>query len=248
VKGVRAISPSTTEQATRKRLADLFAARPIPDEDILDHLEVFMRPQRISEILALQEIYTQILDVHGILVEFGVRWGRHLSVFNALRTCHEPTNFYRKIVGFDTFTGFLKPTPEDGSSDRVFEGSMSVTAGYEEYLAAVLTLHEAETSMSHIQRFELCKGNAPVELAKYLERNPETIVALAYFDMDLHDPTRECIELLRPHMPAGAVLAFDELMHPDFPGEAVALKSALDITQYRIRRLPRSPYPAYVVL
>lgn len=246
--GDRAISPSATEQATRARLAELFAARPIPDEDVLDHLEVFMRPQRISEILALQEIYLQILDVHGIIVEFGVRWGRHLSVFNALRTCHEPTNFYRKIVGFDTFTGFLQPAPQDGASDRVFAGSMAVTDGYEQYLEAVLALHEAETSMAHIRRFELCKGDAPVELAAYLDRNPETLVALAYFDMDLHDPTKECLELLRPHMPAGAVLAFDELMHPDFPGEAVALKSVLDVTEHRIRRLPRSPYPAYVVL
>jgi hypothetical protein len=248
LKTERAISPSLLEQATRKRLANLFATRPIPDEDILDHLEVFMRPQRIAEIFALRELYMQILDVHGIVVEFGVRWGRHLSVFNALRTCYEPTNFYRKIVGFDTFTGFLEPAPEDRQSDRVFEGSMSVTTGYEEYLAEILSLHEAETPMSHIQRFELCKGNAPTELAKYLERNPETIVALAYFDMDLHDPTKECIELLRPHMPAGSVLAFDELMHPDFPGEAVALKSTVDITQHRIQRLPWSPYPAFVVL
>jgi|ERR1022692_792084 hypothetical protein len=248
MKGERAISPSPREQAARKRLAELFVARPIPDEDVLDHLEVFMRPQRISEILALQEIYTQILDVHGIVVEFGVRWGRHLSVFNALRTCHEPTNFYRKIVGFDTFSGFLKPSPQDRRSDRIFEGNMSVSAGYEEYLTEILTLHEAETPMSHIRRFELCKGDAPVELARYLERNPETIVALAYFDMDLHDPTKECIELLRPHMPAGAVLAFDELMHHDFPGEAVALKAVLDITKHRIRRLRWSPYPAYIVL
>lgn len=246
--GDRAISPSARESAAREQLAVLFASRPIPDEDVLDHLEVFMRPQRISEILALQELYTKILDVHGIVVEFGVRWGRHLSVFNALRTIHEPTNFSRKIVGFDTFTGFLAPVPEDGDSDRVFEGSMAVTPGYEKYLTEVLALHEEETPMSHIRRFELCKGDAPIELAKYLERNPETLIALAYFDMDLHDPTRDCLELLRPHMPAGSVLAFDELMHPDFPGEAVALKSVLDITRHRVQRLPKSPYPAYVVL
>jgi hypothetical protein len=248
MEGERAVGPSMREQEARKGLADLFAARPIPDEDLLDHLEVFMRPQRIGEILALQELYKRILDVHGIIVEFGVRWGRHLSVFNALRTYYEPVNFYRKIVGFDTFSGFLEPASEDGDSDRVFTGSMSVTTGYRGYLSKVMALHEAETPMAHIRRFELCEGDAPVELAKYLQRNPETIVALAYFDMDLHDPTKECIGLLRPHMPAGSVMAFDELMHSDFPGEAVALKSALDITRHRIQRLPQSPYPAFVVL
>lgn len=244
----RKIGPSERERQTRQDLTELFVARPIPDEDLLDHVEVFMRPQRIGEMLALDAMYREILDVHGIIVEFGVRWGRHLSVFNALRTYHEPTNFYRKIVGFDTFEGFLEPSVEDGESDRVFVGSMAVTPHYGDYLERVLALHEAETSMAHIRRFELCQGDAPVELEKYLERNPDTIVALAYFDMDLHDPTLECLELLRPHMPAGSVLAFDELMHPDFPGEAIALKAAIDITQHRIRRTPYSPYPAYVVL
>jgi hypothetical protein len=244
----RAIAPSATEQETRKRLIELFAERPIGDDELLDHLEVFMRPQRINEILTLDQLYRRILDVHGIIVEFGVRWGRHLSVFHALRTRHEPANFYRKIVGFDTFTGFSEPAAPDGDADRVFPGSMSVTPGYERYLEQVLALHEAEAPMAHIKRFELCVGDAPEQLAAYLQRNPETIVALAYFDMDLHDPTRECIELLRPHMSAGSVLAFDELGHPDFPGETVAVKTALDITGHRIQRLPQSPYPAFVVL
>lgn len=244
----RKISPSEREQRTRTELAALFAERPIPDDSLLDHLELFMRPQRIGEILALDSLYQEIIDVHGIIVEFGVRWGRHLSVFNALRTYYEPSNFYRKIVGFDTFEGFLDPSPEDGTSNRVFPGSMAVTPGYEVYLEQVLALHESETSMAHIRRFELCVGDAPTQLEAYLAQHPETIVALAYFDMDLHGPTLACLELLRPHMPAGSVLAFDELMHPDFPGEAVALKSALDLTRHHVRRSPRCPYPAFVIL
>jgi hypothetical protein len=246
--GARRIAPSPAETATRAELARLFAERPIPDDALLDHLELFLRPQRISEILALDALYRQILDVHGIVVEFGVRWGRHLSVFGALRARYEPTNFYRTIVGFDTFAGFTEPTPEDGRSDRVHAGSMSVTAGYEAYLERVLALHEAEAPMGHIRRFELCKGDAPQQLRRYLERHPETVVALAYFDMDIYRPTRECIELLRPHMPAGAIMAFDELMHPDFPGEAIAVKEAFDLTRHRLHRSPLSPYPAWVVL
>jgi len=82
------VRPSDSEQDTRKQLIGLFKDTPIPDEQILDNLELYMRPQRISEILSLQHIYTKILDVNGIIVEFGVRWGRHLSTFSAcnLRT------------------------------------------------------------------------------------------------------------------------------------------------------------------
>ncbi len=242
------IRPSSSEQATRKKLLQMFEETPIPREQILENLELYMRPQRISEIIALQQVYKKIIDVHGIVMEFGVRWGRHLSVFSALRAVYEPYNFYRKIVGFDTFTGFLEANPEDGKSDRVYRGSMRVSEKYEKYLDTILMLHEAEAPLSHIRRMELYKGDAPVELKKYLEKHPETIIALAYFDMDLFKPTKECLELVKPYLVKGSILAFDELLHPEFPGETQALKKAMDVTKYKIKRLPTSPYPCYIVI
>lgn len=242
------VRPSNTEQSTRRYLLEMFENTPIPREQMLENLELYMRPQRISEILSLQQIYMKILDVHGIVIEFGVRWGRHLSVFSALRAIYEPYNFYRKIVGFDTFTGFLESALEDGKSDRVHVGSMSVSEGYENYLDKVLTLHEAEAPLSHLKRIELYKGDAPVELAKYLEQHPETIIALAYFDMDLYKPTKDCLELIKPYLTKGSILAFDELLHPEFPGETLALKEVMDITQYKIERFSTIPYPHYIVM
>lgn len=240
--------PSKQEAEARAALQALFERRPIPDDAILDHLEVFLRPQRIAELLALSEVYRRILEVHGVVMEFGVRWGRHLSVFAGLRATLEPTNFYRRIIGFDTFAGFERVEGVDGGSSRVRQGAMAVTAGYEEYLSEVLALHELEAPMSHIRRFELCKGHAPVALASYLERHPETIVALAYFDMDIYRPTKDCLEMLRPHLTRGSILAFDEAMHPDFPGEAVALKEVLDLSTVQLRRMPFCPYPSFVVV
>lgn len=244
----QALQPSLAQQNTRKDLLKLFENSPIPNDQILENLELYMRPQRISEILALQDLYLKVLNVHGIIVEFGVRWGRHLSVFSALRAMHEPYNLYRKIVGFDTFTGFMNITAEDGASDRVHNGAMSVSPHYEEHLSEILALHEAEAPLSHIRRFELRKGDAPVELAKYLELYPETLIALAYFDMDIYAPTKACLEMIKPHLPKGSVVAFDELLHPDFPGETRALKAVLDITKHKIQRPTTTPYPCYIVL
>lgn len=243
-----AICPSDTEQYTRQQLLQMFENTPIPHDQILENLELYMRPQRISEILALHQIYTKILNVQGIIIEFGVRWGRHLSVFSALRAIYEPYNFYRKIVGFDTFAGFLEIDTEDGKSDRLYKGSMKVSDKYEDYLDKILMLHEAEAPLSHIRRTEIYKGDAPVELEKYLKKHPETIISLAYFDMDVFRPTKECLELIKSHLTKGSILAFDELMHPEFPGETLALKMIIDITQYKIERLSTSPYPSYIVV
>lgn len=241
-------SPSEREMDLRVRLLELYKQSPIPVEDRLENLELFMRPQRISEILSLDAIYRRILNVHGIVIEFGVRWGRHLSVLSALRTRYEPHNLYRKILGVDTFEGFEEPTPKDGSSPRVFRGAMKVSEGYETYLSKVLDLHEKEAPGSHIRRFELLVGDAPVVLKEYLEKHPETIVALAYFDMDVYQATAECLEMLAPHLSKGSVLAFDEVSHPEFPGETIALKESRWFGDRTLERFPFAPYPTFITV
>lgn len=244
----KTIYPSSLEKSTRKNLVNLFKNTPIPEDQLIENLELYMRPQRISEILSLEEIYKKILNTHGVIMEFGVRWGRHLSIFSALRTIFEPYNFYRKIIGFDTFAGFLEPAKEDGNSNRIHYGSMSVSENYVHYLQKILDLHEAEAPLSHISRTDLCQGDAPVELEKYLKEFPETIIALAYFDMDLYKPTKECLEIIKPFLVKGSILAFDELMHSEFPGETLALKEVIDITKCKIERLSTAPYPCYIVI
>ena len=78
------LQPSREEQNTRKQLLKLYLENPIPEDQILDHVEIFLRPQRIYEMLSLFELYKKILNVPGDIFEFGVRWGRHLTLFNSL--------------------------------------------------------------------------------------------------------------------------------------------------------------------
>jgi len=49
-------------------------------------------------------------------------------------------------------------------------------------------------------------------------------------------------------MPKGAVLAFDELDNPRWPGETLAAIEAVGLRQLRLRRIQWDPYIAYAVL
>jgi hypothetical protein len=64
-------------------------------------------------------------------------------------------------------------------------------------------------------------------LPEYLQGNPQTIVALAYFDLDLYEPTRDALQAVVPHLTRGSVLAFDELGHAKWPGETAAFREVL---------------------
>jgi hypothetical protein len=239
---------SGQELSTREQFKRLFDNCPIPDNEQLQNLGLFVNRQTFSRFMFMHEMYQQIINVHGVVMEFGVRWGQNLALFSTFRGMYEPANFYRKIVGFDTFSGFPSVHEKDGADDIASVGAYGVTEGYEDYLEQVLTYHETESPLSHIKKFELVKGDACEMLPAYLERSPETIIALAYFDFDIYEPTKRCLELIRPHITRGTVIGFDELNCRAFPGETLALKEIFGLDRYAIRRSPLSPQTSYIVI
>lgn len=239
---------SDKEAAIRHELVRLFQETPLPVDHLMNNLGLFIKRKNMSRILFMHHLYEQIIGVHGVIMEFGVRWGQNLALFESFRGMHEPFNHNRKIIGFDTFQGFPSVDEKDGSHQAAQAGYYNVTAGYQDYLEALLRYHEGESPISHMKKFELVKGDATVELGRYLERHPETIVAFAYFDFDIYEPTRVCLEKILPHMTRGSVIGFDELNLDYFPGETVALREVLGLSRYRIRRTPFSSGQSYIVI
>jgi len=248
---INVLSHSKSEEISmRREFLSYFKNCPIPDDEILSNLGLFLNRQTLSRIIFMHELYKKIINVHGIIVEFGVRWGQNLALFSSFRGMYEPYNYNRKIVGFDTFSGYPEISDKDGNSKIIKKGAYSVTEDYEEYLKMILDYHEKESPISHIKKYELVKGDATVEIKKYLDKNPETIIALAYFDFDLYLPTKKCLEAIvgGEHITKGSVIAFDELNCHDFPGETLALKEAFGLDKYKIRRDPLNPLTSYIVI
>lgn len=239
---------SKDELDSRERFLNLFNECPVPDNELLANLMLFIKRQDITRLLFLNDLYKKILNIHGIIIEFGVRWGRDLSLFESFRGIYEPYNHTRRIIGFDTFGGFPSTHAKDGLADIVTVGGYSTTSGYEEYLEQILDYHEKESPLSHIKKYELVKGNASVEIKKFLKKNPETIVAFAYFDFDLYEPTKNCIEAIKGHLTKGSIIGFDELNLSIFPGETLALKEAFGLSRYSIFRSPYSAAQSYLVI
>lgn len=242
------INASDEEQAIRQDLVALYRKCPIPANELMSNLGLFIKRQDLSRILFIDEIYQRILGVPGIVIEFGVRWGQNLALFESLRGIYEPYNHTRKLVGFDTFTGFPDVSAKDGASDIMTVGSYAVTENYHSYLESLLEYHEKESPISHIKKFELVVGDATVEVDRYLERQPETVIALAYFDFDLYEPTKKCLQAIRPHLTRGSIIGFDELNCRDYPGETLAVREVLGLDRYRIMRSRHAAYQAFLVI
>lgn len=227
---------SSHESSIRSQFVEHFKQCPIPPDEVLSNLGLFINSKNLSRILFMNYLYQQIIDVPGIIIEFGVRWGQNTALFAALRGIYDTFNRHRKIVGFDTFKGFPAISEKDGNSVLMKTGGLAVSENYINYLTKLLELHELDNPLSHIKKFELISGDATIEIDKYLKIHPETIIALAYFDFDLYEPTKKCLEAIKPHLVKGSILGFDELNDPDAPGETIALHQVFGLGNIKLKR------------
>jgi len=237
------------EERNRADFYELFKNTPIPKDEILYSLGLFINRQSWSRILFLHELYQKIISIPGHIFEFGTRYGQTMAFYTCLRGIYEPFNWSRKIIGFDTFAGFPKePHMKDGNDPATNKGAYSIEPDYEKILEKILTYHESESPISHIKKFELIKGDVTKTLDEYLNRNPQTVIALAYIDFNLYEPTKYCLERIRPHLTKGSVIAFDDFNHDTFPGETIAIREAIGLDNLSIRRVPYQPWGAYAII
>jgi hypothetical protein len=234
------------ERDARARMAELMAGSPIPERERPAEALLYARRQTITGVFVTGWLYDMVLEVPGVIMELGCRYGSRLALMTSLRGMREPFNIHRRIVGFDTFEGFREISPVDGDSKHARPGGLATTSGYAEHLREVLRTHELESPLSHLRRTEIVEGDVCETLPAWLAANPEAFVALAYLDLDLYKPTLACLEALRPRLLRGSVLAFDEFAHPEWPGETAAVVEALGVTDRPMRRPPGLHSPTVI--
>jgi hypothetical protein len=215
---------SDTQMSHREVLHRLFGDRPMPDDQLLLSLGLYMRSSALAKILFINEIYELILDKPGVIMEFGTWWGQNLILFENLRAIYEPFNQSRRVVGFDTFAGYVGVSEKDRASETIKPGGYRTSEGYRPYLEALLDFHEKNNVLGAIKKHEVVEGDVARTVPAYFRDHPETIVALAYFDLAVYEPTKACLLAIKPHLVSGSVIMLDEFNSRDYPGETVAFK------------------------
>lgn len=236
------------ERENRNSLIRLVRECPIPDHSILSSLGLFFTSKTLSRVLFMHEFYKMGLNIQGQVFDFGTRWGQNMALFIAFRGMYEPFNRHRKIVGFDTFSGFPSLSEKDGLSEMIGLGNIFVSDNYHAYLEELLGTLEKNNSLPHLKNHELVAGDATKTILKYFSDHPYALVSHAYFDFDLYEPTKACLETILDHTSLGAVIGFDELNDQDSPGETLALLETIGIRKVKIQRFPWVSRVSFIVL
>jgi len=236
---------SKKEDEARENLSQLLKNNFIPDDQILGNLGLFLDSKNLSRILLMEYLFRQTIGVHGDIMEFGCRWGQNVALFNALRGIFEPFNRHKKIIAFDTFSGFPKVHKKDGTHDMMIKNALFTHKNHHEFLEKILKAHEELNPLNHLKKFEIVKGDAIKEVPKYLKNNPHTIISLAFFDFDIYEPTKKVLEYIKPRLVKGSIIAFDELNDPDAPGETLALMETIGLNNVELKKFPYASRVSY---
>ena len=235
------------EQEVGKKIEEAFVRCPDSVETKLESFTKYVRRQSLTRFLAQYELFKQVLDVKGSIIECGVYRGFGIMAWAQLSAILEPVNLTRRIYGFDTFAGFSSIHEKDRTKFSGINTGELCSDSYDE-LVELIKIYDSNRFLGHIKKVELIKGDAVKTIPEFLENNKHLVVSLLFLDFDLYEPTTVAIQNFFPRMPKGAIIAFDELDNPIWPGETLALLETIGINRLKIKRVEFDPYIGYAVL
>ena len=238
---------SDVEKRAEQRLCELLKNTEIQNNSLLENLGLFTERKALSHTIFMNDIYKKILDVPGIIVEFGVKYGRNLALLSNFRGMYEPYNHLRKIVGFDTFDGYKGVGEKDSKNNFLTNDMMNTTEKYEEELNEIMSCHEKLSPISHMKKFEIIKGNAQVTFKSYLEGHPETIVALVFLDINLYQPTKDVLILCKEKMIKGTTFVFQNFADKRASAEIQALDDIFGLKNLQIKKFQYKNYSYFSI-
>lgn len=193
----------------------------------------------IQKFITRYELCKLLKDKTGDIIEMGVCGGGGLfSIYHSLQILENCSSAYRRIYGFDTFDGFPKTSLSDKDPDTYGEKAFSFEKDKE--IIDIFNIHNANNNDKLRNRVNLVKGDIFETVPQFLEKNKHIIVAMLYLDLDIYKPTKFALEQIIPRMPKGSIIAFDELNHPNWPGETLALLETLNIRDVEIKNIANS--------
>lgn len=82
-------------------------------------------------------------------------------------------------------------------------------------------VYEPYNHLRRVFTFDTFQGYINVQtVPRILQNDQSIIIALAYFDLAMFEPTLSVLKAILPRMLKGSLIVLDELGHPDYPSES----------------------------
>jgi len=220
-----------------------------PQETLEDFI-LFLRRVNFARFVARFEVFKHTLDIPGSIVDCGVFKGHSLMLWAKLVEIYSPGDTFKKIIGFDTFSGFPKLNKKDGpviTRRDKFVGGFSAKS-FLPILEKVIEINQRDSMIPRFQRVILQKGDVKKTIPEFVKKNSGTRISLLHLDLDLYEPTKIALENLYPLVSPGGVVLLDDYGMSEFQGESLAFDEYFGENKPKLTKFPFTPSPgAYFI-
>lgn len=214
--------------------------------DLVNHFPLFIPRQKLIYYLTKYELFKKIFRIKGSIIECGSHKGSSLLLFAKLSAIFEPYDIHKKIISFDTFSGFPAVSKRDKFQNKEKSIKNYLNDTDIEELKKQINFYDQNRPNSHLEKIELIKGDATRTIPNYVKKNKHLLISLLYLDFDLYKPTKVALDFFLQKMSPGGIIAFDELNQNRWPGETIAYLENKKIRKYKLKKFDHEPNISYI--
>ncbi len=233
-----------------EELAKNFLSSNLNTEKKLENFPAYVHRRDIAMLLNRYEIFKNILNIHGSIIECGVNLGAGLFSWLHFSSILEPYNTSRFIHGFDTFEGFKSINNKDAQGIYVDKKRFKefTKRQSDKEIQKTISIQTKHRPLSQFDKVSIIKGDAVKTIPKFIKDNQHIIVSLLHLDFDIYKPSKVAIDNFLPRMPKGSIIALDGTNCPEGPGEAIAVLETLKINKISIQRNAFDSFLCYAII
>ena len=232
----------------KKLVEDTFKNSKFNVAEKLKNFTKYVTRQNLTRFLVFNELFKLQLNLKGSIVECGVHQGGGIFTWAKLSAIYEPYNYYRKIIGFDTFKGFPSVSKKKDKSKYAKIKNFNEKINILNDLKHNINLFEKERFLNNKKKIFLIKGDANKTIPLFTKKNSHLLISLLYLDFDIYKPTKTALKSFISRIPKRGIIAFDQVNNPDWPGETMALLESLNLNKYEIKNFTFDPNISYIQL
>jgi hypothetical protein len=216
------------------------AASDVQSQDVIENFILFLRRVNFAKFLTHIDIFKKTIELPGSIVECGVFKGMSLLTFAKLIEVYCPGDTLKRVIGFDTFSGFVSLNEKDGPADTrrgKLKGGWN-SGEFKPGLEQVIEIAQRDSMIPRFKRVELVEGDVSKTVPAYVKKNPGLRISLLHLDLDLYEPTLAALEALYPLVVPGGVVLLDEYGMEGFPGESAAFDEYFSKRRPKLVKFP----------
>ena len=229
-----------------KDLEALAKDKRLTTEDILLNYLSLIRRRDLPRLLAHYEIFKEVMNLPGSIIEVGVYKGSGLFTWANFLETFCPGDRNRLVFGFDDFEGYNNYSEDDKNFQQFIEDKNHRLVSDYDFISRLLELKTKDNLLPGVKRAEIINGDVLETIDGFLSQHVGLRLCLLYIDVSLYHPTKYALEKFYDLVVPNGVIAFNGYGQVPHEGEGKALDEFLDSRNLspKFQKFNFSPMPS----